>query len=95
MSSKPDVAMSVAMFSARRFPSGAAMSALKSPATISSASHGFFRIAATTLYIVSVSLGAMYAPTMYHRRAPVANWKPSTLGPNFSTASTTKWGSER
>ena len=39
--------------------------------------------------------GAMYTPTMYHRRAPVTSWNPSTLGPNFSTASTTKCGSER
>ena len=73
MSSNPAVAMSVAMFSARRSPSGAAMSALKSPATISSAPRGFFPIAATTLSIVSSSSGAMYAPTMYHRRSPVAN----------------------
>ena len=42
------------------------------------------RIASTTLSIVSVSSGAMYTPTMYHRRAPVASWNSSTLGSNFS-----------
>ena len=45
--------------------------------------------------IVVVSSGARYTPTMYHYRAPVTSWNPITLGPNFSTASTTKCGSER
>ena len=32
---------------------------------------------------------------MYHRPAPVTSWKPTTLGPNFWTASTAKCGSGR
>ena len=74
---------------------GGRMSTLKSPATINSAPGGLRPIALTTVSMVPLSSGAMYAPTMCQRFSPVTTWHTITFGPHLSTASTTKRGVRR